>query len=369
MNAGPDRGYSRDGTLGFSGVPSFFTFMRISEFDFELPSELIAQTPLAERTASRMLAVDRSGKSLSDRGFSDLPTFLRKGDVLVLNNTKVFPARLFGRSETGANVEVFLVRERSGGDWEVLARPARRLRIGKRIDFSDDLIGHVTAKNDDGRVFVRFHARRDFYEVLNEIGKMPVPPYIKREATSVDTDRERYQTVFAKERGAIAAPTAGLHFNEEVLQALREMGVTIAEITLHVGYGTFEPVRADSLSEHSVSAENYHISPETADTLNAARSEGRRIVAVGTTTTRALENTMQQSGKFVAGPQTAGLTITPGYKFSAIEALLTNFHLPQSSLLVLTSTFGGHELIMNAYRHAVASRYRFYSYGDCMFIS
>ncbi len=342
--------------------------MHISEFDFELPNELIAQSPLAERAASRMLAVNRDQSMFADHNFSDLPSFLRSGDVLVLNNTKVFPARLFGESETGANIEIFLVLEQSNGEWEVLARPARRLKVGKRIDFSGDLSCRVIAKNDDGRVFVRFETDREFYEVLNEIGKTPLPPYIKRDTTSIDRDRERYQTVFAKERGAIAAPTAGLHFNAGMLEHLQEIGVTIAEITLHVGYGTFEPVRAIDLAEHRVSPERYKISTETAEELNQARVDGRRIIAVGTTTTRTLEDSISHHDTFLPGERAAELTITPGYKFKAINGLLTNFHLPQSSLLVLTSTFGGHDLIMKAYRHAVATKFRFYSYGDCMLI-
>ncbi len=289
-------------------------------------------------------------------------------DVLVLNNTKVFPARLFGRSETGASIEIFLVRKTEGNVWEALARPAKRLRVGKRIVFGDRLQAEVVEKEPDGKVVVRFDADGDLYEILDEIGKTPLPPYIRREAAAIDTDRERYQTVFAKNRGAIAAPTAGLHFTPDILEAIKIIGVTIAEITLHVGYGTFEPVRVDDLSGHIVSAEAYEISEQTAETLNAAKTEGSRIIAVGTTTTRALETTLSKFDKFSPGSQMADLTITPGYKFRAIDALLTNFHLPKSSLLVLTSTFGGHELIMKAYRHAVAARYRFYSYGDCMFI-
>jgi S-adenosylmethionine:tRNA ribosyltransferase-isomerase len=357
-----------DGTLAIAGVPSSFWNMRIEQFDFDLPSELIAQAPLAERAASRMLAVGRSENSFSDKLFTDLPEYLVSGDVVVLNNTKVFPARLFGRSETGANVEIFLVREQSDGTWEVLARPARRLSVGKRIDLAADLCCYVTGKNDEGRVFVRFEAVGDLYEIFDKVGKTPLPPYIKREATSVDTDRERYQTVFAKERGAIAAPTAGLHFTPEMLQLLRDMGVEIAEVTLHVGYGTFEPVRADDLAQHRVSPERYSISAEAAGTLNRAKAHRRRLVAIGTTSTRTLEDALAKNPVFEPGDFSADLTITPGYRFRAVDAVLTNFHLPQSSLLVLTSTFGGHELIMNAYRHAVASRYRFYSYGDCMFI-
>lgn len=349
--------------------------MLISEFHYELPAELIAQEPLEERAASRMLVVDRTASSFTDTQFVDLPRLLRKDDLLVLNNTKVFPARLFGRSETGASVEIFLVRKTEGdskkteGDvWEALARPAKRLRVGKRIIFGERLQAEVVEKEPDGRVCVRFDADGDLYEILDEVGKTPLPPYIKREAAGHDVDRERYQTVFAKNRGAIAAPTAGLHFTPEVLDEVKSVGVTTTEITLHVGYGTFEPVRVDDLSEHTVSPETYEISEQTAELLTAAKSDGRRIVAVGTTTTRALETTLAKFDRFVAGAHTADLTITPGHKFKAINALLTNFHLPKSSLLVLTSTFGGHELIMNAYRHAVAAKYRFYSYGDCMLI-
>ena len=342
--------------------------MLISEFDYDLPPELIAQEPLAERAASRMLVVDRAGHSFNDKKFIELPSLLGKGDVLVLNNTKVFPARLFGQTETGANVEVFLVKENENGIWEALARPARRLRGGKRIVFGNRLAAEVLVKTSHGRVFIQFETDGDLYQILDEIGKTPLPPYIKRESDAIDADRERYQTVFASQRGAIAAPTAGLHFTPDVLETIRDRGVAVAEITLHVGYGTFEPVRVDDLSAHSVSPETYEINAETAEILTAAKTDSKRIIAVGTTTTRALETTLTKFDNFVAGSHSADLTITPGYKFKAIDALLTNFHLPQSSLLVLTSVFGGHELIMNAYRHAVAAKYRFYSYGDCMFI-
>lgn len=342
--------------------------MRISEFDFELPPELIAQQPLENRTASRMLMVDRAASSFSDGRFSDLPNCLNSGDVLVLNNTKVFPARLFGRSKTGANIEIFLVSELAGGTWETLARPARRLSPGKVIEFGERLSCEVLSKNEDGRVIVKFDREEDLFDVLNAIGRTPLPPYIRREGTSIDTDRDRYQTVFAKHCGSIAAPTAGLHFTPEILNRVRSHGVEIAEITLHVGYGTFEPVRADDLTDHAVSAERYEIQDEAAGTINAGKKNGRRIVAVGTTTTRALETSMTQNGTISPGVASADLTITPGYRFKAIDALITNFHLPRSSLLVLTSTFGGHDLIMRAYRHAVNERYRFYSYGDCMFI-
>lgn len=341
----------------------------MSDFDYDLPRELIAQEPLARRDASRMLIVDRRSGSFQDSTFLDLTSFLKPDDVIVLNNTKVFPARLFGKSETGANIEIFLIRETRNNVWEALARPGRRLRIGKTINFGAKLTARTLEKTEDGKVLIRFETGDNLYEILDEIGKTPLPPYIKRENIRIDTDRERYQTVFARKRGAIAAPTAGLHFTPGVLDSIRQLGVTIAEITLHVGYGTFEPVRVVDLVNHRVSPESYEIDQKAAEILNRARTDSRRIVAIGTTTTRALENTISRFGNFTAGIYSADLTITPGYRFKAVNALLTNFHLPKSSLLVLTSVFGGHELIMKAYRHAVEARYRFYSYGDCMFIS
>lgn len=344
--------------------------MLLSDYDYELPPELIAQRPLEDRSASRMLAVDRQAATFEDRQFTDLPLYLRAGDLLVLNDTRVFPARLVGRTQTGAEVEIFLVSETADGTWTALARPAKRLKPGKVIDFNGKLAAELVGKNDDGSVEVRFDRTEDFYQVLDEVGKTPLPPYIKRDnSNDVDTDRDRYQTVFARSRGAIAAPTAGLHFTDQILDDIRTRNVHTAAVTLHVGYGTFEPVRVNDLSKHRVSPETYEISDEAADILNSARAEGRRIVAVGTTTTRALESNITEGERFTAGRYTADLSITPGYTFRAIDALLTNFHLPLSSLLVLTSTFGGRELIMRAYKHAVASGYRFYSYGDCMLIS
>jgi S-adenosylmethionine:tRNA ribosyltransferase-isomerase len=342
--------------------------MLLSEFDYHLPEELIAQSPADRRDESRMLVVDRSTQNVSDLRFTDVVEFLKSGDLLVVNNTKVFPARLIGQSETGARVEIFLIRQDAAGCWETLARPAKRLHPGKKLSFASNLSAEVVEKMPEGKVRVRFESEGNFYEILDEIGKTPLPPYIKRDREAIDRDRERYQTVFAKHRGAVAAPTAGLHFTPEVLQKIADAGVTVAEITLHVGYGTFEPVRVDDLSDHVVSPESFEISGEAADALNAARTDKRRIVAVGTTTTRALESSLSRSDTFTSGSFSADLTIRPGYRFRAIDALLTNFHLPQSSLLVLVSTFGGHELIMRAYRHAVESEYRFYSYGDCMLI-
>ncbi len=342
--------------------------MLISDFDYELPEELIAQNPLEKREDSRMLVVDRSNENLRDEHFYDFPQFLNKDDVIVLNNTKVFPARLFGRSETGAKIEIFLVREFENQTWETLARPARRLTAGKKIVFGENLSGEVLEKTVDGRVVVRFVTDSNFDSILEEVGQTPLPPYIKRNSEILGDDKNRYQTVFAKQRGAIAAPTAGLHFTPKILSEIERLGVTIAEITLHVGYGTFEPVRVSDLSEHRVLPERYEISRETAQILNRARAERKRIIAVGTTTTRALESSIDENGMVQAENNLADLTITPGYNFKIVGGLLTNFHLPQSSLLVLVSTFAGYDLTIKAYKHAVQSRYRFYSYGDCMLI-
>ncbi|MEP7148212.1 MAG: tRNA preQ1(34) S-adenosylmethionine ribosyltransferase-isomerase QueA [Acidobacteriota bacterium] len=342
--------------------------MQLSDFDYQLSDDLIAQEPLTERDGSRMLVVNRATTSFRDETFAAFPNLLNPGDVLVLNNTRVFPARLFGTSDSGARVEIFLVNRMSDSSWEALARPARRLKEGKLIRFGSDLEGTIAKNLTEGRVVIDFNFVGDFDDILSRVGRTPLPPYIKRNAGEIDRDRGRYQTLYARSSGAIAAPTAGLHFSDDVLMRITKNGIEIVEITLHVGYGTFEPVRADDLSQHSVLPERYEIGEEAAAVLNSARSEDRRIVAVGTTTTRALESAITKDGEFVAGSALADLTVTPGYQFTAVRSLLTNFHLPQSSLLILASTFGGHELIMNAYRHAVASAYRFYSYGDCMFI-
>lgn len=342
--------------------------MNLSDFDYHLPEALIAQQPTAEREASRMLTLDRSAGSFADDVFARFPQRLRRGDVVVLNNTKVFPARLIGVSDTGASVEIFLINRMTERSWRALARPARRLKAGKGVTFGSELRGVIAGQTNDGHVEVEFDFEGDFYDVLQRVGRTPLPPYIKREDRPGKSDAERYQTVFAKNVGAIAAPTAGLHFTDAILEEVRAQGVNVTEITLHVGYGTFEPVRTDDLSRHAVLPERYEISGPAAELLEAARTDGRRIVAVGTTTTRALETAVAKNDRVVPSDAVADLTITPGYRFRAVDALLTNFHLPRSSLLILVSTFGGHELIMKAYKHAVAAGYRFYSYGDCMFI-
>ena len=351
--------------------------MLISDFDYELPEELIAQHPLGRRDASRMLVLSRAEESWRDGSFSEFPSELREGDCVAVNNTRVFPARLEGRREpTGGRVELLLVRRREdleGETWEALARPARRLDAGSRVTFGDGrLSAEVISATDDGaRRVVRFHAESDFASLLEEFGRMPLPPYIKRETEDLatrDEDRERYQTVYAAASGAIAAPTAGLHFTSEVFERLRARGVRVAELTLHVGYGTFAPVRAEDLSSHSVAPESFEISEAAADALNETRARGGRIVAIGTTTVRALESSADERGRISAGRGETGLTITPGYRFRATDAMLTNFHLPRSSLLVLVSAFAGRDLVLAAYRHAVCAGYRFYSYGDCMLV-
>ena len=341
---------------------------QIEHYDFDLPEELIAQEALPNREASRMMVIERKTRSFGNRRFSDITELLNAGDLLVINNTKVFPARLNGILESGGKMELLLQREVSPMVWEALARPAKRLKEGKTIVFGNGLRAEVIDKTESGSVVVRFECEGDFETVLEAVGRTPLPPYIKRDVAAPDADRIRYQTVYAKERGSIAAPTAGLHFTPDVLTALTEKGVEIVEVTLHVGYGTFAPVRATNLSNHSVSGERCEITEMSADAINTAKEQGRRVIAVGTTSTRSLESFADDSGRVIAGRRIADLTITPGYRFKVIDGLLTNFHLPMSSLLVLVTSFGGYDLVMNAYRHAVSEKYRFYSYGDCMLI-
>jgi S-adenosylmethionine:tRNA ribosyltransferase-isomerase len=344
--------------------------VQISDFDYQLPEELIAQQPLVERDASRMLIADRASQSWTDSQFSNLPDQLSEKDVLVLNNTRVFPARLHGRRRRSRGaIELLLLREVETDIWEALTRPARRLKIGSELEFEDaDLAAEVIDARENGIRLVRFRSTEPLETVIDRIGEPPLPPYIKRAPSPSDEDKARYQTIYADQRGSVAAPTAGLHFTQSVLESLRRRGVRIAELTLHVGYGTFEPVRVQNIFEHRVAAEWFSISQEAAATINGARDEGGRIVAVGTTTVRALEAAGSLTGEINAQSGLAGLTIFPGYKFQIVDALLTNFHLPRSSLLVLACAFGGRDFMLQAYRHAVGERYRFYSYGDCMLI-
>jgi S-adenosylmethionine:tRNA ribosyltransferase-isomerase len=342
--------------------------MKITEYDFYLPERLIANQPISDRAASRMLLVDRGNAVFSDKAFSEITEILGGSDTVVINNTRVFPARLLGETETGAKVEIFLIRQIEGNVWQSLAKPARRLKVGRNIHFGSEISGVVEGKNQDGTILVKFTFKGNFFEILERIGKTPLPPYIKREAEMEELDRERYQTVYAKQLGAIAAPTAGLHFTNEILEKLKNKGTEIVEITLHVGYGTFEPVRVQDIEKHSVKAEQYSISVDAAERLNQARKTGRRIIAIGTTSTRALETNISRFGEFRAEEGLADITILPGYEFKAVDGLLTNFHLPKSSLILLVSAFAGRELIMKAYEHAIKQEYRFYSYGDCMLI-
>ena len=343
--------------------------MHISDFDYELPEELIAQQPLVKRDASRMLVLDRFQQRWLDTNFGAIPEYLRPNDVLVLNDTRVFPARLEGkRVPSGGAVELLLLREIEPYLWECLARPARRLATGARVVVGNsNLYGEVVESRDNGLRLVRFESEEPLDRIIDRLGRTPLPPYIKRAADSVE-DRERYQTVYANKRGAIAAPTAGLHFTAPLLETIQDRGVHVARITLHVGYGTFEPVRVDEVKLHRVAPEWFSISAEAAQIINQAHREGGRIVAVGTTTTRALESSAASDGTLLSQSGLADLTIVPGYRFRAVDALLTNFHLPRSSLLLLVSAFTGRELTLDAYRHAVKERYRFYSYGDCMLI-
>jgi S-adenosylmethionine:tRNA ribosyltransferase-isomerase len=348
--------------------------MHISEFDFDLPDELIAQQPIEPRDASRMLVVDRKTKTYRDGAFTEFPQFFEAGDVIVLNNTRVFPARLLGHrivnGQPGAQVEAFLVKNLGDDQWEVLAKPGRALKVGAELEFgSGKLRGFVTEIVEEGRRVIRFECDDDFDQVIDEIGNTPLPPYIKREQDEqLRLDEPRYQTVYAKQRGAIAAPTAGLHFTRRIFDELAARGIEIAELTHHVGYGTFQPIRVEQVEEHSIAAESYEIGEAAAAKINAAKLVGKRIVSIGTTSVRALESAANPDGSVRAERRSTELFIYPGYQFRVVDALLTNFHLPQSSLLMLVSALANKDLILAAYHHAVANHYRFYSYGDCMLV-
>jgi S-adenosylmethionine:tRNA ribosyltransferase-isomerase len=329
----------------------------LSDFDYHLPEELIAQEPLADRAASRMLVVDRKTGTWEDRAFRDFPSFLRTGDCLVLNDSRVFPSRLYGQREGGTGrVEVFLAKQVSsdGLTWEALVRPGRKMRTGERVVISDELTLEILERGEFGERIVRLHPQGDLFDVLERAGHVPLPPYIHRPDTQ--TDRERYQTVFAKERGSVAAPTAGLHFTPEILEACRAAGAAIAKVTLHVGLGTFQPLHTEVIEEVKLHSESFTVPQETVRAMAAAS----RVVAVGTTSVRAIESDLSRSE--------TSLFISPGFRFRRTGAMLTNFHLPKSSLLVLVCAFAGRELALAAYRHAVGSKYRFFSYGDCMLI-
>ncbi|HLA63670.1 MAG TPA: tRNA preQ1(34) S-adenosylmethionine ribosyltransferase-isomerase QueA [Rhodothermales bacterium] len=353
--------------------------LTLDAYDFELPEELIAQRPAERRDRSRLLVLDRATGALADRTFADLPDLLAPGDLLVVNDARVIPARLAGAREPGGGrAELFLVErieeEAEAAVWDVLARPGRRLREGARVRFDGGLVAEVLEVRPDGRRRVRFTAgegapvREDVGALMARVGRVPLPHYI-RGGEGDDEDRVRYQTVFARAEGSVAAPTAGLHFTPELLAALDARGVERATVTLHVGYGTFEPVKAENLRDHAVAPERIEVPEETAAAIAAARARGGRIVAVGTTTTRALESAAGADGVVRAWAGETGLTVTPGYRFRVVDALVTNFHLPRSSLLVLVASFAGRAATLAAYRYAVAGGYRFYSYGDAMLVA
>jgi S-adenosylmethionine:tRNA ribosyltransferase-isomerase len=369
------------------GCDSYNSTVLVTEFDYHLPEDLIAQEPLAERAGSRMLRMDRGSGKTHDAMFRDFPKLLQAGDLVVFNNTKVFPARLFGRRSgakaqplSAANpasrdflqgrVEVLLTKQISQQptEWECLVRPGRKIGVGERIFFGDnqELIAEVVNRGKFGERQIRFSQVANFFDLIEKFGHVPLPPYISREDRG--SDHDRYQTIYARERGSVAAPTAGLHFTSEILAQMERRGVETAEITLHVGLGTFQPVRVEKVEEHTLHAESYSISAETAQKINRALDESRRVIAVGTTTVRTLEFTARDCGRVQAGSGEADLFIYPGFNFRVINAMLTNFHLPQSTLLMLVCALGGRENVLRAYEHAVAERYRFYSYGDCMLV-
>jgi len=340
--------------------------MEINDFDFDLPEELIAQTPLKDRTSSRMLVMHREKEEIEHKHFYDLTSYLKPGDCLVLNNTRVLPARLFGMKEdTGAKVEVLLLHQQEEDEWEVLVKPAKKVKEGTRISFGDGkLIAECTALKEHGGRVMKFTYEGIFLEVLESLGEMPLPPYIKEQLP----DRERYQTVYSKEEGSAAAPTAGLHFTNELLKEVEEMGVHIAYVTLHVGLGTFRPVSVDTVEEHDMHAEFYHMSQETADRLKKVKEDGGRIIPVGTTSTRTLETIARDHDEFVEASGWTDIFIYPPYEFKAIDGLITNFHLPKSTLIMMVSAFAGKDFVMNAYKEAVQEEYRFFSFGDAMLI-
>jgi S-adenosylmethionine:tRNA ribosyltransferase-isomerase len=359
----------------------------VSDFNYSLPEELIAQEPLSDRAASRLLHLKRGSHELRDRWFRDFPDILRAGDLVVFNNTRVIPARLYGRRtglkaqplSTGnpasrdflrGRIEVLLTRQRARepNEWECLVRPGKKIGVGEILFFGEQsqLQAEVLARGTFGERQIRFASVQDFFAEVERIGHVPLPPYIDR--PDALADRERYQTIYAREKGSVAAPTAGLHFTPEILARMKEKGVETAEITLHVGLGTFQPVREDRVEEHRLHRESYAISTEAAAAINHALDTGRRVVAVGTTTVRTLEYSAAKSGRVTAESSEADIFIYPDFQFRVVGALLTNFHLPQSSLLMLVCALGGQQQVLDAYRHSVVERYRFYSYGDCMFV-
>ena len=340
--------------------------MDVKLFDYQLPEELIAQDPLEDRSASRLMVLDRKTGEVSHRHFYDIEKMLGENDCLVINNTKVIPARLLGeRAETGAHIEVLLLKRKENDIWETLVKPGKKARPGTEISFGGGLLtGTVLEVVEDGNRLIQFHYQGIFEEILDQLGQMPLPPYITHQLK----DKNRYQTVYAKYEGSAAAPTAGLHFTEELLKKLEEKGVTIVPVTLHVGLGTFRPVKVDQVEDHHMHAEYYQIGEKEAELLNSARQAGKRIIAVGTTSCRTLESAADETGRLTRLSGWTDIFIYPGYRFKMVDALITNFHLPQSTLMMLVSALAGREHIMAAYEEAVRERYRFFSFGDAMLI-
>lgn len=336
-----------------------------NSYHYDLPKELIAQYPADKREASRLMHLDRQVGSIEHKNFTDILDILSEGEVLVLNNSKVFPARLFGTKENGSKIEVFLLHPTDRNTWKCLVHPGKRLKEAQWLQFSDDFSGYIETSDYEGIREIRFEYQGDFWDKIFRVGHIPLPPYIAR--TDDKSDIERYQTVYAKELGSVAAPTAGLHFSSSILDKLKEKGVIITELTLHVGIGTFRPVKTENITEHTMHSECAEITQEAADTINCAKREGRRVVAVGTTTVRTLES-FWDGNKLQTGNRWTDIFIYPGYKFGVPDAMITNFHLPESTLLMMISAFAGYDLVMNAYKQAVAEHYRFFSYGDAMVI-
>lgn len=339
--------------------------MNINDYNYELPENFIAQTPLQNRSESKLMVMNKNTGDIEHTKFYNIKNYLKKGDVLVLNNTKVLPARLFGKkSDTGANIEILLLKNIEKDSWECLARPQKRLHIGTEIIFNEELKAKVIEKKEEGIVIVEFIYEGIFLEIIERIGLMPLPPYIHENLK----EQNRYQTVYAKHLGSAAAPTAGLHFTKELLEELKDMGVIICYVTLHVGLGTFRPVEVENILEHHMHAEYYEMTKEVADILNKAKQDDRKIYAIGTTSTRVLETVMNKNNKFMECNGNTDIFIYPSYKFLAIDGLITNFHLPKSTLLMLVSALSKREYILNAYEKAKENNYRFFSFGDAMFI-
>lgn len=341
--------------------------MKVQDFDFHLPEELIAQTPLANRSGSRLMIVDTLKEEVLDRTFADIVQYIRKGDTLVLNDTRVIPARLIGRSkETGSKIEFLLLNPIDDRTWEILVKPGKKAKIGKVFEFGDgSLQATVLDTTPAGGRIVQFQYEGIFQELLDDLGSMPLPPYITEQLE----DKERYQTVYSKHAGSVAAPTAGLHFTEELLKSLEESGINIVYVTLHVGLGTFRPVQVDDVLEHTMHSEFYSISQEAADIINATKASGGRVFSVGTTSTRVLETVGNKGLPLQSDSGWTDIFIYPGYKFTVVDGLLTNFHLPKSTLIMLVSAFANRELILKAYHHAIEEKYRFFSFGDAMLLT